>query len=201
MDPASTYSRAGLTAETLDNEHRIYTGQLPSGLVLSDVEFGRLWNEHPAAYHQIHIHGRKVPTPRWQQAYGRDYHYTGQLNVALPLLPVLQPYLAWCQSNIDSRLNGLLLNWYDAAQGHYIGKHRDSPKNLAVGCSIVTISMGSKRSFRMRPWKGTGFQDFEASNGSVIVIPYETNQAYTHEVLKLSRDEGRRISITLRGFV
>jgi alkylated DNA repair dioxygenase AlkB len=185
----------------LDSVHQIRIGHLSSNLILDKAEFENLWNEHPADYHKIQIHGRKVPTPRWQQAYGRDYHYTGQLNVALPLPSVLEPFLAWCQSHIDSRLNGLLLNWYDAARGHYIGKHRDSPKNMVVGCPIVTISLGATRTFRVRPWKGTGYQDFTATNGSVIVIPYETNQVYTHEVLKLAKDEGRRISITLRGFV
>lgn len=199
--PDAGESVTEFTNSMLDPAQYVRTAFLPTDLILSAASFDCLWNEHPADYHQILIYGRKVPTPRWQQAYGRDYHYTGQWNVALPLLPILEPFLAWCQAHIDHRLNGVLLNWYDAAHGHYIGKHRDSPKNMVVGCPIVTISLGATRTFRFRPWKGTGFRDFVATNGSVIVITYETNQTYTHEVLRLAKDEGRRISITLRGFV
>jgi alkylated DNA repair dioxygenase AlkB len=196
----SNLATLGFDCRALDELNQIYTGNLPHSLLLGPDEFEKLWNEHPVEFHQIHIHGRTVATPRWQQAYGRDYHYTGRTNAALPLLPVLQPLVSWCMLHIDERLNGILLNWYDAAHGHYIGKHRDSTKNMAYGCPIVTISLGSTRVFRMRPWKGNGYQDFAASDGSVIVIPFDTNQAFTHEVLRLTKDRGRRISITLRGF-
>jgi alkylated DNA repair dioxygenase AlkB len=185
----------------LDPLHQVHIGHLPNEMLLSEAEFEILWNEHPPEYHLIHIHGRDVATPRWQQAYGHDYHYTGRTNAALPLLPLLKPILHWCQSHIDARLNGVLLNWYDADHGHYIGKHRDSTKNMAVGCPIVTISLGSTRTFRLRPWREAGYQNFSVTNGSIIVLPYETNQTYTHEVLRLSKDQGRRISVTLRGFV
>jgi len=57
--------------------------------------------------------------PRWQQAYGHAYRYTGSTNRALPVPAVLEPFLTWVQSTVDPRLNGLLLNWYSASMGHY----------------------------------------------------------------------------------
>lgn len=190
----------GFVAEQLDERHRFYQGHLPAELIPSEAEFERLWALHPVEFHEIKIHGRLVKTPRWQQAYGRDYHYTHRTNAALPIPPALAPLLTWANGVIDLRLNGLLLNWYEGTLGHYIGKHRDSTTNMVDGAPIVTISLGEQRVFRMRPWKGEGFTDFDAANGTVFILPYDTNQAWTHEVPHAARYQGRRISVTLRAF-
>jgi len=147
--------------------------------------------------------GRPVKIPRWQQAYGEDYHFSGAVNRALPVPELLAPLLAWSKDTIDDRLNGLLLNWYDGNLGHYIGRHRDSITNMVTGAPIVTISFGEERKFRLRQWRaGTQVPviDVPVSEGSVIVIPYETNLAFTHEVPASKKWSGRRVSVTLRGF-
>jgi alkylated DNA repair dioxygenase AlkB len=159
-----------------------------------------IWDLHPEEFHEITMHGRMVKIPRWQQAYGRDYRFSGRINRALPVPAVLEPLLAWSQEQLDPRLNGLVLNWYDAAREHYIGPHRDKTKGLIAGAPIVTISLGEERVFRVRPWKATGVVDFPALHGTVFVMPFETNQVFTHEVPHFARHEGRRISVTLRAF-
>lgn len=156
---------------------------------------------HPAEYHVIKMHGRLVPTPRWQQAYGVDYRYTGRTNAALPVTPLLVPLLNWSRDAVDERLNGVLVNWYDGALRHYIGRHRDSTVNLAAGAPIVTISFGEERIFRLRPWRGRGTVDFAARDGTVFVMPANTNRAWTHEVPPSAKRMGRRISVTVRGFL
>ena len=188
------------TRHQLDDQHCIYSGVLPNHLRLSGPAFERLWNLHPDEYHEIKMHGRLVKTPRWQQAYGADYHYTGRVNRALPVPPILQPLLDWCRAEIDGELNGILLNWYDGSRGHYMGKHRDSTKNMVNGGPIVTISFGEERKFRLRPWKQSGMKDFSARDGTVFVMPYDTNLAWTHEVPASAKRQGRRISVTLRAF-
>jgi len=184
----------------LDEKHCFYSAMLPDSLIFDDQEFETLWKIHPNEYHEIFLHGRFVKTPRWQQAYGKDYHYTGNLNKALPIPEMLQPLLKWSQESIDRRLNGLLLVWYDGALNHYIGAHRDSTKGMCDDAPIVTISFGEERVFRLRPWKQPGKQDFPTCNGKIFVMPYETNQCWTHEVPCFKRFQGRRVSITLRAF-
>lgn len=190
----------GFEAVALGGEHQIWRGQLPAELRLDDRGFEDLWALHPDDFHQIKIHGRSVSTPRWQQAYGMDYQYTGSVNRALDVPAMLEPYLAWCRESFDHRLNGLLLNWYDAGLAHYIGKHRDSTANMLPGAPIVTISFGEQRVFRLRPWRQSGFVDVALPDGAVIVMPQETNQAWTHEVPHRQSYSGRRISLTVRGF-
>ena len=130
----------------------------------------------------------------------RDDQYTGSRNNALPLPDALAPFLTRAIDETDARLNGLLLNWYDGDQQHYIGKRRDSIDGLIPGTPIVTISLGDERKFRMRPWRGQGFTDFNASDGTVFILPFDTNRSWTHELPASKRQTGRRISITLRGF-
>lgn len=189
-------------------EHRIagrfsiFTARLPEELKRAgQVRFADLWALHPRHFHTITqpFTGRTIPLPRWQQAYGHDYRYSGGVNRALPVPPLLEPYLAWARRQVDPRLNGLLLNWYDAALRHYIGPHRDSIVGLIEGMPIVTVSLGATRLFRLRP-KGGEFVDFPATDGSVLILPWETNLNVKHAVPHRAGDTGRRISITIRAF-
>ncbi|HZU98721.1 MAG TPA: alpha-ketoglutarate-dependent dioxygenase AlkB [Planctomycetota bacterium] len=185
----------------LDAEHEIFRGRLPGELHASLRDgFDELWALHPDDYHEIKIHGKLVKTPRWQQAYGADYHYTGRVNRGRPVPPVLDPVHAWTRRTIDERLNGVLVNWYDADHEHYIGKHRDSTIDMIEGTPIVTVSLGAARTFRLRPWKKKGQRDLLAEHGTVFVMPFATNLAWTHEVPHFASDRGRRISITFRAF-
>lgn len=187
------------TAHSLSAEHYFYTGSLPAGL-LASLSFESLWQLHPADYHIITIHGKDVPTPRWQQAYGKNYAYTGRVNQALPIPDCLHELHTWIKEKIDPRLNGLLLNWYDGEKSHYIGRHRDSTVNIVQGAPIVTVSLGGFRPFRLRPFRGKGFRDFGAENGSVFIMPYIVNKAFTHEVPAMKKYVRRRISVTFRAF-
>jgi alkylated DNA repair dioxygenase AlkB len=164
--------------------------------------FEELWALHPAEFYEMRQPGtsKMIPVPRLQQAYGHDYRYSGNVNRALPIAPILAPFLTWAQATFDGRLNGLLLNWYDAELAHRIGPHRDSTSGLVEGSHIVTISLGATRVFRLSPGKGKGFVDFEAEHGTVFVLPWETNLHVKHSVPHRACDIGRRISITLRAF-
>jgi len=190
----------GFARHALPDGHAFWTGRLPDALCPDDDTFERWWQLHPGDFHEIMMHGRLVRTPRWQQAYGADYRYTGRVNRALPVPAAFRPLHAWAHSAIDPRLNGLLLNWYDGGRKHYIGPHRDSTHAMVAGVPIVTLSFGEARVFRLRSWRGEGAVDFAAEPGSAFVLPYATNLAWTHEVPHFARHTGRRISITLRAF-
>jgi len=161
-----------------------------------------LWALHPERFHEITqpFTGKIIPLPRWQQAYGYDYRYTGNVNRALSIPELLVPFLTWARELFDARLNGLLLNWYDAERKHYIGAHRDSTVGLIEGTPIVTISLGATRAFRFRPMRAKRFVDFEATHGSVFAVPWETNLHTKNEVPHRAGAKGRRISITARAF-
>jgi len=183
--------------------HDLFSTSLPAELRrFACLRFEELWDLHPHVFHTVRqpFTAKMIPLPRWQQAYGRDYAYTGNVNVALPVPPILKPFLAWARAAIDGRLNGLVLNWYDGARRHYIGAHRDSTIGLVSNTPIVTISLGTTRVFRLRPRRGKGRADFRVAHGTVFVMPWQTNRNTTHEVPHQKSVIGRRISITVRAF-
>jgi alkylated DNA repair dioxygenase AlkB len=196
-----TDEKTHLTEHDLGGGLRFYSGRIPQGLIWDGATFEAAWLLHPEEKHMIMIHGRLVKTPRWQQAYGADYEYTGNVNVALPFPPLLQPLLNWVTGDIDRRLNGLLLNWYEGPD-HYIGEHHDSTAGMIEGAPIVTVSFGETRNFRLSIGKGERrqVQDFAAPPGTVFVMPYDTNLVWKHGVPKSARYAGRRISVTFRAF-
>jgi alkylated DNA repair dioxygenase AlkB len=189
------------TVHQLEGEYQIWLGKLPSDIAFDSSQFEQLWSLHPEEFPDIRIHGRTVKTPRWQEIYGADYYYTGRKHAAAQLPPLLDPLVAWAQAAIDPRLNGIVVNWYDGSLGHYIGPHRDSRQNMIVGAPIVMISAGETRTLRMRPWKQSAPRlDFPVANAAVALLPYATNLAWTHEIPRSACCQGRRVSITLRGF-
>ena len=184
----------------LDSDHGVRKQRLDDKLCKSKADFDRLWQLHPIEFPTIFLHGREVKLPRWQQAYGRDYHFSGKSSEAQTIPKILKPYLNWTQINIDPNLNGMLLNWYDAKLGHYIGAHRDSHVGLLENSQIVMMSLGESRVTRFRPVDSGGYQDIDVNDGDVLMMSLATNRHYKHEVPKFKRYQGRRISITLRCF-
>jgi alkylated DNA repair dioxygenase AlkB len=181
--------------------HEFLQGRIPDALHWEDVTFEAAWALHPDVRPSIHLHGRTVVIPRWQQAYGRNYRFSNQVSEALPGPAALEPLLAWVKSAIDARLNGVLVNWYEGPN-HHIGPHNDSTEGLVEDSPIVTVSFGETRTFRLTRGQGGGIhrRDFPAPQGTVFVMPYATNLAWKHSVPKSTRFTGRRISVTFRAF-
>ena len=71
----------------LDSNYQLIERRLPPELTVSDAEFDQLWDLHPDEFHEIVMHGKLVKTPRWQQAYERDYKYTGCATTPFPCPP------------------------------------------------------------------------------------------------------------------
>ena len=73
-----------------------------------------------------------------------------------------------------------------------IGQHHDKPMDLHPRSTIVSVSIGATRAFRL------GADTFDVQDGDTIMIPYSTNLALKHGVPKRKRCDGVRYSITAR---
>ena len=138
-------------AHVLDDGHRFFVGRLPAELCPNGAGFEVLWNLHPKDFDDFKMMGKLTKLPRWQQAYGKDYHFSGRTSEARPIPPVLDPFLRWSRERIDDRLNGLLLNWYDGELGHYIGPHNDEIIGLVPGAPIVGVPQSSDQERTLSP--------------------------------------------------
>ena len=200
MSVCSNIPLTGFQWLAVDGQHGVWISRLPPKLRWCPAQFDAFWKVHPHGFHEVRMFGRLVAVPRWSEAYGQDYRYSGTLHRASPLPDMLTPLLSWSKRKVDGRLNGVLVNWYDGSLGHKMGAHRDDEKELVAGAPIITISFGEARTFRLRRWKGRDRHDIEVADNSVLVLPYATNIAFTHEVPASKQGIGRRISVTLRAF-
>lgn len=85
----------GFMSHHLADGLQIWEGKVPEALAWSDAIFSRFWSLHPEQYHTVKMFGKPTFTPRWQQAYGANYRYTGSINNALPIPRALLPILLW----------------------------------------------------------------------------------------------------------
>ena len=164
---------------------------------LTFAEFEKLWALHPEEFGTFSFMGRTVPTPRWQQPYFFDYTFGGVHNKAATPPADLQPWFSYVQTHFPE-INQMMVNWYQDGL-HYIGPHSDNPKPLVEGSQIITVSLGETRVLRFRQNKNI-VRDIELTHGTLLVMPWEANLNFTHEIVKTTRPVGRRICINFRTF-
>lgn len=98
--------------------------------------------------------------------------------------------------------NHALINRYDGGN-HTIMWHADKETNFLVGSSVASISLGQARDFQFRPSKrkpGDEIITKNLSDGSLVVMNYQTQFHYEHCIPKRSGIIGTRINITFRNY-
>ena len=180
------------------------SGQLPPNLSVDNEGFQTFWDFHPADRHEIMMYGKKVAVPRYQQAYLRDYKFSGSVSKVLPLPEEFIPYMKWANSlGYEGVFNGFLMNWYEAGE-NYIGSHADDENQLVPDSPIITITLalpGEPRIFRLRDREKKIVKDVQTPNGIVLVMGGKFQSEFKHEIVKTAKKVGARISITIRQFI
>ena len=184
---------------------------IPSEIKLGEKEFGEVWNLHPVEFATVNVYGEKK-TPRWQQAFGRDYSFSKTDHKASPLThPYLLRLMDWssahCREKLsfDATYNSCLINWYEDGN-HYIGPHSDGETDLVPNSPIYSFSFGQERTFRVTKRENQKFDfetlDIEMKNNSLLVMGGEMQKHFKHAVPKRSANKcpGRRINVTFRQF-
>jgi len=98
-----------------------------------------------------------IKTPRWQQAYGKSYSYSGTINQALKMPIMIEKMRSYFSGVYGCDFNMALINWYNDGS-HYIGFHSDDTRQIKKGTPIVTISLLESRRFAIRKKKQSGNQ-------------------------------------------
>lgn len=170
------HHRADLTYLTKD--HSSWVLHVPGWHPVGAEDFEAMWALHPPTLGRNSFQGRSVATPRYFQAFGRSYSFSGQVAEAQPLSQVplaesalqrikaLLLELGPCDNEsagvravekladggtglLPPSPNGVLVNWYLAS--HYIGLHRDDTRELVPFAPVWSISWGHSRLFCLRP--------------------------------------------------
>ncbi len=186
------------------NSWVIYQQQIPNEIKVDETVFERLWNLHPKERSWIKMAGKLIQAPRFQEAYGCDYWYSGVWHEARDIEdPYFKKLIVWVQKHSGLPYSSLLVNWYENGQ-HYIGAHSDDEAQLVKNQSIYSFTFGQERTFRIDAKKGYPKErlDLSLKNNSMVIMGGEMQTYYKHSVPKraVSTCPGRRINITLRLF-
>ena len=196
----------------LGNSWVTYQQEIPDEIKVDSTTFERLWKLHPDERSWVKIFGKRIQVPRYQEAYGCSYYYSGVYHKAHPISdPYLKALIVWVRKHSGLPYSSLLVNWYENGQ-HYIGAHSDDETQLVKNQSIYSFTFGQERTFRIdakkKYLKKTGGTqpkerlDLSLKNNSLVIMGGEMQTYYKHSVPKraISTCPERRINITLRLF-
>lgn len=179
--------------------------------------FDALWHRHPAELGGGHLFGKPVTFHRYQQAFGGDYAFSGQLAKAAPLTEAEAPEIFMVKHRLNEclqqstswlrgcRYDSCLVNWYDGGK-HWIGAHSDDERELVPDAPIFALSWGESRDFKVTAKKNpqqaesTQRLQVELRDGDLVIMGGSCQRTHKHEVPARSKSIGRRISLTFRCF-
>ena len=99
----------------------------------AESDFLSVWEQHPTTFKCIKMFGKDVALPRYQQAYGISYLFSGISSEAIPpteRILSIQQNLNMLISESSFVFNMCLCNWYEPH--HYIGPHSDDTRQLVL---------------------------------------------------------------------
>lgn len=80
-------------------------------------------------------------------------------------------------------VNHITIQSYDSSDTSKHGRHQDQTNSWVQGSSFFVLSLGHSRIFRVKRLGALdGKEDIILEHGSMLHIPWETNQNYTHEI-------------------
>ena len=164
---------------------------------LSDRYFVELrdncvWEQKPAIFGHMQ--------PRLTASYGDEgvtYRYSGTVNVALPWTATLLEIKQRIEA-VQGRYNYCLLNRYRSGQDS-MGMHADNEPEM--GSVIGSLSLGAKRTFRIKHNKTKETMSFPVGHGTLMIMAGTMQQFWKHEIPKTKQAVGERINLTYRQIV
>ncbi len=133
-------------------------------------------------------------TVAWYGDEGAVYRYAGTHNVPNAWPPELARMRHDLELRLGITLNSCLVGWYDDGSNH-VDWHADDEPELQG--SIVSISLGATRTFKLRPSGGGDEIDVALEHGSVLVMTVESQRSWLHAVPPES-GSGARMNLTFR---
>lgn len=193
--------------------------KIPDNLLMNSELFKEIWDLHPTEKETIKIIGKDVKMPRYSQSYGQSYYYSGKKHPKKKIEhSYLKDLLDWVRAHSGKNYMQILVNWYDASSGDYIGPHSDDEKQIVPNSSIYSFSFGTERKFKIhKKYVGSDgkkktqiFKTIPVKNNSLVIMEGEMQKEFKHSVPKMTirefekakNDEwkGRRINVTFRLF-
>ncbi len=168
-----------------------------------DAAMQALLAELPLGQETIRMIGRDVLVPRLVAFCGDPglrYRYSGRDHEAAPWSPVLHALLDRLRATTGTRYDSVLCNLYRDGNDA-MGRHADSEPELGPSrddIRIASLSLGARRTFRLRPRAAGDAIDYQLGEGDLLVMGGTTQKHWVHEVPRTKSPVGPRLNLTFR---
>jgi len=162
-----------------------------------------LLRELPLAQETIRMIGREVLVPRLVAFCGEAglrYRYSGRDHDAAPWTPTLRAIREQLIAATGTRYDTVLCNLYRTGNDA-MGRHADDEPELGPSrddIRIASVSLGARRTFRMRPRAGGDAIDYLLGEGDLLVMGGTTQTHWLHEAPRTKTQVGPRLNLTFR---
>ncbi|MDN3639625.1 alpha-ketoglutarate-dependent dioxygenase AlkB [Simiduia curdlanivorans] len=152
---------------------------------------------------EIRLYGKSHKIPRLNAWYGEPgihYRYSGTDFTAIPWTAELASIRDRLVDEYDLTLNSVLANYYRDGQDA-MGWHADNEPELGAAPVIATVSLGAKRTLRLRHNRREQASfGVDLAPGSLLIMGPSLQGAWQHS-LPRRVNTGPRVSLTFRQVV
>jgi alkylated DNA repair dioxygenase AlkB len=174
--------------------------RLPDDIQITEDDKEILWTMKPDKPQQITLFGKKMNTPRLQEAFGKSYTFSGSKFESTKPIPELCDRLIKKFNKLyRTEFNMVLINWYRDGDD-YISMHSDNEKQIKENSPVITVSIGQAREFVLQNIKNKEKHKFILENNSVLVMGGTCQKTHKHGITKNPKIKNYRISLTFRVF-
>lgn len=150
----------------------------------------------------VKIYGKEYQQPRLVALYGdsgKKYDYSGISLRPLPWTNLLLEVKRRVEECADESFNAVFLNLY-RDHNDSMGFHSDDEKELGREPTIVSVTFGATRVFRMKHKfrSDVPIQKIPLSSGTVLLMKGKTQHFWKHGINKQTEPCGPRVNLTFR---
>jgi len=177
-----------------------YYSEFMEATYASEV-FKKLNKETVWQQDDIKIFGKTYKQPRLTALYGdegKSYSYSNITMYPKPMTPLLKEIKSKIERVAQTTFNTVLLNLYRDGNDSN-GWHSDNEKALGKNPVIASVSLGAKRSFKLKHRGGKELNHkIFLDHGSLLLMEGETQHHWLHELPKSKKITEPRINLTFR---
>ena len=167
---------------------------------MADHYFKRLLKYVPWTQHSVTLFSRSHDCPRLSAWFGDpecDYAYSGHRHRPLPWIDELNELRKLVEARFAVQLNSALANLYRNGSDS-MGWHSDDEPELGKQPTIVSLTLGSQRRFRLRHKHTAKREHVTLEHGSILLMTGATQEIWQHALPKTRKPVGPRINVTFR---
>lgn len=161
-----------------------------------------LRNELPWQKEIVQIFGKTIAMNRevcFMGDSGIQYRYASKLKTANSWHPIVLILKQKIEFELGGNYNACLLNWYYNGEDG-MGWHSDNEKEMIIGSTIASVSMGANRKFQWRPKGGGPINSLELQSGSLLLMRGSFQNEFKHALPKTRQSQDPRLNLTFRLF-